>query len=193
MRETATNLRRNLTLTFATVVTVAVALTLVGASLLMNQGVTHSNVRFQGGVEFIVFMKPDASQEQIDAVRRAIDANPHVSSERYLDQDEAYAEFRLSSRTSRRSATASRPPRRRPATRCRCKDASFEVVQSLQDQFKTQPGVQEVVAPTDTVKRQEDSFAKFSNFSLLFAAIVRRDLARAHREHHPHGDVRPPA
>src|SRR5262249_14335414 len=52
------------------------------------------------------------------------------------------------------------------------KDASFEVVQSLQDQFKTLPGVHEVIAPTDTVKKQEDSFAKFSNFSLLFAAIV---------------------
>jgi len=46
IRETATNLKRNLTLTFATVVTIAIALTLVGASLLMKQGVTHSNVRF---------------------------------------------------------------------------------------------------------------------------------------------------
>ena len=70
VRETATNLKRNLTLTFATVVTIAIALTLVGASLLMKQGVNRSNVRFRGNVQTIVYMKADAAQDQIDPVEQ---------------------------------------------------------------------------------------------------------------------------
>jgi len=172
IRETATNLKRNLTLTFATVVTIAIALTLVGASLLMKQGVTHSNVRFRGDVQTIVYMKSDASPDQIDAVKRALDASPHVKSTRYLNHDEANAEFKLifaDEPAIRDSLTPAETP---TSYKVQVKDASFEVVQSLQDYFKTLPGVHEVIAPTDTVKKQEDSFAKFSNFSLLFAAIV---------------------
>jgi cell division transport system permease protein len=172
VRETATNLKRNLTLSFATVVTIAIALTLVGASLLMKQGVTHSNVRFRGDVQTIVYMKADASQEQIDAVARALGENPHVKSQRYLNHQEAWEEFRLifdDEPAIRDSLTPEETP---TSYKIQVKDASFEVVQSLQAQFKTLPGVHEVVAPTDNVKKQEDSFAKFANFSLLFAAVV---------------------
>jgi cell division transport system permease protein len=172
VRETTTNLKRNLTLTFATVVTIAIALTLVGASLLMKQGVTHSNIRFRGDIQTIVYMKSDASQDQINAVKTAIDQNPHVSSERYLDHDAANQEFRAifaDEPAIRDSLTPAETP---TSYKVQVKDASFEVVQSLQDQFKVLPGVHEVIAPTDNVKKQEDSFAKFSNFSLLFAAIV---------------------
>ena len=51
LRETAANLRRNLTLTIATFVTVAVALTLSGAALLMRNGVNDITARWRGGVE----------------------------------------------------------------------------------------------------------------------------------------------
>jgi len=117
-------------------------------------------------------MKSDASPDQIDAVKRALDASPHVKSTRYLNHDEANAEFKLifaDEPAIRDSLTPAETP---TSYKVQVKDASFEVVQSLQDYFKTLPGVHEVIAPTDTVKKQEDSFAKFSNFSLLFAAIV---------------------
>ena len=172
VRETATNLKRNLTLTFATVVTIAIALTLVGASLLMKQGVTHSNVRFRGDIQTIVYMKADASNDQIDAVRSALAQNPHVKSEHYLDHDEANAEFKLifaNEPTIKDSLTPAETP---TSYKIQLKDATAEVVQSLKDQFRVLPGVHDVIAPTDAVKKQEDSFAKFSNFSLLFAAIV---------------------
>jgi cell division transport system permease protein len=52
------------------------------------------------------------------------------------------------------------------------KDANFEVVQSLDDQFTKLPGVYSVIAPSDAVKRQEDSFTKFSNFALIVALVV---------------------
>src|SRR5205823_3477662 len=81
-KEAAINLRRNLTLTFATVITVAIALTLVGASLLMRQGVARSNVKFHGDIQAIVYMNPTASADQIKAVDSAISASPSAMSPR---------------------------------------------------------------------------------------------------------------
>src|SRR3954470_2923372 len=171
-KEAAINLRRNLTLTFATVVTVAIALTLVGASLLMRQGVKRSNARFHGDIQTIVYMNADASQDQIDAVRHALDENPHLKSERYLNKEEAYKEFLeifFDQPSIQQSLTQQEVP---TSYKLQFKDASAEVVSSLKDQFSKLPGVYDVVAPTDAVKKQEDSFAKLSSFCLVFAGIV---------------------
>jgi len=172
VRETATNLKRNLTLTFATVVTIAIALTLVGASRLMDQGVNRSNVRFRGNVQTIVYMKADASQDQIDAVGRGLDQNPNVQSKRYLDHDEANQEFReifADEPAIRDSLTPQETP---TSYKVHVRNASSEVVDSLKSQFQEMPGVFQVMADNDAVRRQESSFAKFRSFSLLFAAIV---------------------
>src|SRR5258707_9364401 len=93
VKETGTILRRNLTLSFATMITIAIALPLVGAALLMKQGVAKSNKRFHGDISTIVYMNAKASQDQVDAVGRAIDTNPHVQSKTYLDHDAAFKEF----------------------------------------------------------------------------------------------------
>jgi cell division transport system permease protein len=172
IKETGTNLRRNLTLSFATMVTIAIALTLVGAALLMRQGVANSNKRFHGDIGTIVYMNAKASQDQVDAVARAIDANPHVQSKTYLDHDAAFKEFQELFFDQPAIAHSLTPPDTPTSYKVKLKDATFEVVQSLDDQFSKLPGVYSVIAPSDQVKRQEDSFAKFSTFALVVALVV---------------------
>ncbi|MEY2451846.1 MAG: cell division transport system permease protein [Acidimicrobiaceae bacterium] len=172
LKETGTNLRRNLTLSFATMVTIAIALTLVGAALLMRQGVANSNKRFHGDIGTIVYMQPKASQDQIDAVGRAIDTNPHVQSRTYLDHEAAFKEFQelfFDQPAIKDSLHAEETP---TSYKVKLKEANFEVVQSLDDQFSKLPGVYSVIAPSDAVKRQEDSFSKFSTFALIIAVVV---------------------
>jgi len=172
IKETGTNLRRNLTLSFATMVTIAIALTLVGAALLMRQGVANSNKRFHGDIGTIVYMNAKASQEQVDAVSRALDTNPHVESKTFLDHDAAFKEFQdlfFDQPAIKDSLTPAETP---TSYKVKVKDATFEVVQSLDDQFSKLPGVYSVIAPSDQVRRQEDSFAKFSNFALIIAIVV---------------------
>ena len=53
IRETGSNIRRNITLTIATVVTVAIALALFGIALLVRQGVDNATARWEGGIEFV--------------------------------------------------------------------------------------------------------------------------------------------
>ena len=70
MRETWASLVRNVTLTLASLLTVIVSLLLVGGALLVRYAVENSLERWKDGVEFIVFMNPEATQDQIDAVER---------------------------------------------------------------------------------------------------------------------------
>ena len=66
VKETATNVRRNVFTSLAAVVTIAVSLVLLGWMLLSRQAVNKQTARWRGGVELNVFMQPDASQSQIE-------------------------------------------------------------------------------------------------------------------------------
>ena len=94
LRETGASLRRNLTLTVAALLTVVATLSLLGFSLLIQGSVGNLLVKWRSGVQVIVFMAPDASLEQIDAVRRVLDSDPGVKSEVFIDKPAALEEFK---------------------------------------------------------------------------------------------------
>src|SRR5437762_13481756 len=93
-RETVTNLRRNVFMTSAAIVVVAVSLALVGGALLLKQGVDKATIQWRGGVELSVFMKADAAPEEIDAVDRELRAMPAVKKVHCGAKQAAYGEFR---------------------------------------------------------------------------------------------------
>lgn len=93
VRETAGNLRRNMLMTAAAVLTVFVSLFLVGAALLLRQGVSKATLQWRGGVELSVFMNADATPTQIDAVRRSLEQMPEVRRFSFVDQPAAFEEF----------------------------------------------------------------------------------------------------
>jgi cell division transport system permease protein len=92
-RETASNLRRNLLMTSAAVLTVAVSLALVGGALLLRQGVSNATIQWRGGVELSIFMKPDVTDSQRNAIYRRLKAMPQVKTIKYVDQKAAKKEF----------------------------------------------------------------------------------------------------
>ena len=55
-KETVTNLRRNLSMASAALLTVAVSLTLVGGALLVKRGVERATIQWRGNVELSIFM-----------------------------------------------------------------------------------------------------------------------------------------
>ena len=94
-RETLISLRRNLLMTAAGIITVLISLVLFGGILLLSSAVDHGTERWQHGVELEIFMKPTASQADIDAMRDALNSNKsEIKSTRYLDHNAAYEEFK---------------------------------------------------------------------------------------------------
>ena len=156
LKETGRNIIRNPWLTIATVLCVTVSIALVGASLLTRQGVQNATLQWRGGVEFIVYMNPDATQEQIDAVQRALDESPQIESFDFLDKNEAYEEFRqLFERDSPELIDSVTPDVLPTSFKVKPTDSSADVVRGLQQQFGERPGVREVVAATEAIRAIE--------------------------------------
>src|ERR687885_2228511 len=93
-KETITNLRRNLSMASAALLTVAVSLTLVGGALLVKRGVERATIQWRGNVELSIFMKPEASAQELEAVGRQLSAMPEVKKSRYVSKPEAFEEFK---------------------------------------------------------------------------------------------------
>jgi cell division transport system permease protein len=94
-REMSASLRRNLTLTVAAVITSSVSLLLFGLTLLIQRGFDNQLSQWSGGVELIVYVENDASPEQIDLVRSALEKTPDVidtTQLQYLDVDQSLVE-----------------------------------------------------------------------------------------------------
>jgi len=93
-RETVSNLRRNLSMASAALLTVAVSLTLVGGALLVKRGVDRATVQWKDNVELSIFMNPQASAPESDAIDRQLKAMPEVKRYHYVSKPEAFEEFR---------------------------------------------------------------------------------------------------
>ena len=150
VRETASNLRRNVLMTAAAVLTVAVSLSLVGGALLLKQGVSKASLQWRGGVELSVFMLPESTAEQKSAVETELSAMPEVKSFNFVDQNAAFEEFKEMFANSPDLVESVGPPDLPPSYRIVPKEAEF--VDVVGDRFKNRPGVKEVVYAREVVE-----------------------------------------
>ena len=150
VRETASNLRRNLLMTSAAVLTVAVSLSLVGGALLLKQGVSKASLQWRGGVELSVFMLPEASPSQSEAIERELSQMPEVKRVTYVDQQAAFREFKRMFANSPDLVESVEAKDLPPSYRVVPKKADF--VDVVGQRFENQPGVKEVVFARDVVE-----------------------------------------
>jgi cell division transport system permease protein len=171
LHETVANLRRNFSLTVASLLTVAVSLALVGAALLLRQGVDNATTRWQGGIEFIVFLQPDVTQEQAEAVGRELEANPDVSSVKFVDKDQAYEEFRVLFRNSPELVDSVTPDILPASYRVVPSNTDPNVIEAIGRQFERKAGVMSVVFAKDTVESVM-KVTRLLQIGILGAAVV---------------------
>ena len=171
VRETFVSLWRNLSLTLAAILTVAISLALVGSSLLIREGADQATAQFQEGVEFIVFMNADASGNQNEAIRKVLDTSPAIKEYVYVDKFAAYEEFRELFVDKPELVESVTPEIMPPSYRIVPSDPDADNVTELARQFSEQPGVKEVATATEAIRQIEDFSTRVSQ-ALLLAAIV---------------------
>jgi cell division transport system permease protein len=168
--EVRIGLRRNLTMTFAVIVTVAISLSLLGIGLLANSQVNAMKDYWYDKIEVSVFLCGSLSEspscsagvvtpEQRTSIKAELDALPVVRSVFYESQTEAFARFkeRFKESAIAQNVTADQLPE---SFRVKLKDPTqFDVVVSA---FSGRPGV-------DVVQDQRSILEKF--FQLL--AVLR--------------------
>ncbi len=166
LSEVRIGLRRNLTMTFAVIVTVAISLSLLGIGLLSNSQVNAMKDYWYDKIEVSVFLCGSLSespscadgvvtQEQRVAIKADLEALPVVQSVFYESQTEAFERFkeRFKDSAIAQNVTADQLPE---SFRVKLKDPTqFDVVVSA---FSGRPGV-------DIVQDQRTILEKF--FQLL--------------------------
>lgn len=149
-RETATNLKRNIAMTIAAILTVSVSLGLVGGALLMRQGVNKATERWRGGIELSVFMRPDAAQGQIDAIDRELDATPEVKNAKFVDKDAAFKEYQEYFQDNQDLLDVL--TKEELPTSFRIVPRKAELAETIGRRFEARPGVSDVVFAKDEVE-----------------------------------------
>ncbi|HTL86061.1 MAG TPA: permease-like cell division protein FtsX [Acidimicrobiia bacterium] len=152
-RETAISLRRNLLMTIAGIITVAISLLLFGGILLVQRTVEHGTNKWKHGVELEIFMKtqPNAPDVQVNAIRDALTSDPNVKTYRFLNHDDAMEEFKKIFRDQPELIKTTTPDALPESFRVTPKSAEF--TEEVAAHYQELPGVDTVVTAQQQVKR----------------------------------------
>jgi cell division transport system permease protein len=173
-RETLISLRRNLMMTFAGIITVAVSLFLFGGIRLVQTVVDHGTAKWKHGVELEIFMKTDASPQDVKAVEDSLkgDEPDLVKTYRFLNHQDAYAEFKKIFR-DQPALVESTTPDVLPES-FRVTPVTAEQTQAVADKYTNWPGVDTIVTAQEQVKRLLNATTwinrAFSGLSLVLLA-----------------------
>ena len=176
VRETGTNLLRNFSITLASVLTVFVSLVLVGSSLLLRQGVENATRRWQGGIEFIVFLKPDITPEELEALQADFDDSPDIQDTTFVDQEQAYNEFQQLFRDQPDLLESVTPDVLPPSFRVVPVDKDAQNVEELSLVFESKAGVRDVVSATETIRLVQE-LSRRSSWLIAVVAFVLLGIA----------------
>ncbi|WP_432003487.1 permease-like cell division protein FtsX [Streptomyces sioyaensis] len=162
LSEIGVGLRRNLTMTFAVIVSVALSLGLFGASLLMRDQVSTMKGYWYDKVNVSIFFcnkndadsgancaKGAATQQQKNDIKAELNRLPLVQNVQYESSDQAYQHYKEQFGDTPVAGLVT-PDQLPESFRVKLKDPTkFAVIKSA---FSERPGVQEVQDQRDTVE-----------------------------------------
>lgn len=172
LRETVTNLRRNVAMTTAAIITVAVSLSLVGAALLVGKAVDNATLSWRGGIEFAIYFNPDSTAGQRQAVQTELQNDPNVKRVTFVSQAEAYQEFKTMFQNNAEFIETVEPEVLPPSFRVVPNDTDdAAAIDALGRRFEKRPGVQAVVFAKETAAAIL-SFSRGLQLGIYVVAIV---------------------
>jgi cell division transport system permease protein len=172
VRETGGNLRRNLVMTIAAVVTMIVSLAALGGVLIMRQAINKQSVEWRGGVQVAVFLQPGVSSNEVAAIGQLLksDRGNGVKSYHYVDKVAAYREARTIFGGNKAIVSTLTPKIMPPSYRVvptRPQDIS-----ALGTQFSSQPGVLTVSYARQAIDALQKRFHVLRDIAVALAVGV---------------------
>ncbi|WP_419841923.1 cell division protein FtsX [Candidatus Poriferisodalis sp.] len=171
-RETSTNIRRNLTLTFAAILTVAVGVMLVGMGLMAGYASGNALDRWEGGVQFEVFLTPQIKPSQLDALGIELLSHPDIDRIEFFSAEEAYALVSQQMADQPELLTEVSPDALPASYRVVPRSVESELIESLAAQFRQRPGVLSVQTGREEVDAIRTWFTSFQGIVLLLSVVL---------------------
>jgi cell division transport system permease protein len=169
LSEVLTGLWRNVTMTIAMMITMAVSLTMLGASLLLYMQVNSMKSFFYGKVEVSIFLKNDVTDEQRTSLQSALKGDPLVQNVIYESRDVAWQRFKTQFRDAPDLVNATKPESLPESFRVKLKDA--EKFQSISDKYKSRDGISEIVDQRKLLGKVFNILGSMQNLALTVAVV----------------------
>jgi cell division transport system permease protein len=174
VRETGTNLFRNVGLTIASIITVTIALVLVGVSVLIRTGLDQATAQWQGGIELIIFMEPDIQPAQRAALEQSLDKNPEVKRFEYVSKKAAFEDFKRLFHDQPEMISAVNPDILPTSFKVVPVNPDIASIKAMRQLYQDDAGVYQVVSADDTIRTMQSLFGFLSVmcFVVAFAGAV---------------------
>jgi cell division transport system permease protein len=169
LSEVFLGLWRNVTMTIAMIITMAVSLSMLGASLLLYWKVQDMQDYFSTNVEMSIYLQHDATGSETSQLKSALKADSRLSSVSYKSQAQALADFKREFADAKDMVAS---------TKAQYLPASFQV--GLKDphqyaviarDYRNKPGVDDIVNQQQTLDQIFKVLNGIRNLALVVAIV----------------------
>lgn len=169
LSEVLTGLWRNVTMTIAMIITMAVSLTMLGASLMLYMQVNEMRDFYYGKIEVSIFLKADVTEDQRNGLKSDLEKDSLVQQVIYESKEQAWDRFKTQFRDAPDLVAATKPESLPESFRVKLHDPKN--VKALTDEFQSRDGVSEIVDQQDLLKKVFAILGALQNLALTVAAI----------------------
>ncbi|SCL28332.1 cell division transport system permease protein [Micromonospora nigra] len=170
LSEVLVGLWRNVTMTIAMIITMAVSLTMLGASGLIYSKVADMKELYFENIEVSVFLKSDVTPEQSEAIRARLDADPLVEEVTFVNKEEAFKRFQEMFRDSPDLLSAVKADVLPESYRLKLVDP--QQYKTISEQYGAVEGVDQVVDQSQVLDKIFDLFTAGQNIALVAAIAM---------------------
>ncbi|MEV0877466.1 permease-like cell division protein FtsX [Micromonospora echinofusca] len=170
LSEVLVGLWRNVTMTIAMIITMAVSLTMLGASGLMYRQVDDMKDLYYKNIQVSIFLDQEVSPEQRDALAAKLEGDPLVKESIFVNKDEAYKRFQEMFQDAPDLLSAVKADSLPESFRLTLNNP--EQYKSIYDQYKDTEGVDEIVDQSRLLDKIFDILTSIQNIALAAAIVM---------------------
>jgi cell division transport system permease protein len=169
LSEVLTGLWRNVTMTVAMIITMAVSLTMLGAGVLLFWQVNSMKDFFYAKVEVSIFLTNDVSAEQRDGLQNDLKSDPLVQSVTHESKEQAYTNFRQLYREAPDLVESVKPDTLPESFRVKLKNP--EQFQQISDKYRDRAGIDQIIDQRQLLGKVFDILGSLQTLSLIVAIV----------------------
>jgi cell division transport system permease protein len=170
LSEVFTGLWRNVTMTIAMIITMALSLGMLGGGILLFWQVDRMEKFFFARVEVSIFLKADVTDDQRSSLDNELRRDPLVQEVTYESREEAYNNFKQLYRDSPDLVESVKPDTLPESFRVKLKDP--QKFKEISERYKDRDGVDDIVDQKELLGRVFDILGSLQTSALLVAIFM---------------------
>jgi cell division transport system permease protein len=169
LSEVLTGLWRNVTMTIAMIITMAVSLTMLGAAFMLYLQVGDMEEFFYKKIEVSVFLKADVTEEQRKGLESDLNGDDLVQEVTYESKELAWERFKTQFRDAPDLVNATKPESLPESFRIKLKNP--KLFNEINEKYRERAGVSEIVDQQQLLNKVFSLLGAMQSLALIVAVV----------------------